>query len=127
MPNNEVLLECVQGEDWTADVIWTDQNGKGIPVQHPCRMDIKDRLGSTLVSLVTNPSIPPGEIPTISFSNDIGLLQLHIENTVSAAFPLGRYFFDLFVTTDTDSDYGGSQVVPVIRGTFDVIKRITVL
>ena len=127
MPHNELNLEIVQGEDWTADVIWADQNGQGIAVQHPCRMDVKDKLGSTLITLETNPDIPEGEIPSINFSNDIGLLQLHIENTVSAEFPIGRYFFDLFVTTDTDEEYGGSQVVPVIGGTVDVIKRYTEL
>jgi hypothetical protein len=122
-----VSLEIYQGEDWTADIIWSDQFGVGIPVTHPCRMDIKAPDGTTLVTLETDPEIEAPDIPSINFSGDIGLLQLHLTKTVTGLFPPGQYSFDLFVTTDTAAEYGGSQVIPVIAGPVTVHKRVTVL
>lgn len=127
MSAGEVHLEIYQGEDWTADIIWNDQFGRGIPIKHPCRMDILASDNSNLVTLETNPDIPDGEIPSINFSNNIGLIQLHLTNSVTTAFQPGEYKFDLFVTTDTDPDFGGSQVIPIIRGPVTVRKRVTAM
>ena len=122
-----VRLEIYQGEDWTTDIVWTDQFGRGIAIQHPCRMDILAMDNTTLVTLESDPGLPPGDIPSLSFSNNIGLIQLHLTSDITSEFTPGEYRFDLFVTTDTDADYGGSQIIPVICGTATVTPRITEL
>lgn len=123
----EVDLDIYQGEDWTTDIIWTDVFGDGMAVVHPCRMDIKATGGATLISLVTDPDIPDGEIPSIALSTNIGLLQLHIPAATTAAFTPGTYRYDLFVTVDTGEDYPGPQVTSLIGGSVTVNKRTTEL
>lgn len=124
----EVELEIIQGEDWTVDIIWTDPYDTGIPVVHPCRLDIKGAGGQTLHTLLTNPELPDGEIPSINLSPNIGLIQLHIENTVTEAFPPGVYRYDLFANVDSDeATFPGAQQHRVISGPVQVIKRVTEL
>ncbi len=127
MSAGSVHIEIYQGEDWTADIIWVDQYGQGVGVQHPCRRDIKAKDKSTLFTLETDPDLPDDEIPTITYSNDIGLIQLHIPASVTKTFPPSQYVFDLFVTTDVDEAYGGSQVTPVLSGPVTVRPRVTVM
>lgn len=125
MTGASVDIDITQGEDWTTDVIWTDQLDDGIPVVHPCRMDIKSFGGQTLISLTTNPDIPEGEIPGIKASTNIGLLQLHIPKASTVNFPPGQYRYDLFVTTDDGDEYAGPQTVPILVGRVNVHKRTT--
>lgn len=122
-----VEMELTQGEDWTTDVIWTDSYDTGINVIHPCRLTVKAKDGSTLTTLDSNPSIPEGEIPGIAISSNIGLLQLHIQSSASAAFPPGTYSYDLFATTDDSNAYVGTQKIRLCSGPFIVNKRITSL
>ena len=120
-----VTLVMDQGEDWTANVIWTDSYDQPVNVIHPCRMEIKGGDGSTLVTLETDPDIPDGEIPSIAISSEIGLLQLHLTSAVTAAFPPGLYSYDLFVTTDDENTYAGPQISRLIYGSLSVNKRVT--
>lgn len=119
-----VELEVVQGEDWTVDVLWTDSYDQPQPVEHPCRMVVKDGAGATLITLDTNPSIPDGEVPGIAVSPDFGLLQLHIDSEATAAFPPGQYVYDIFGTVNGDS-YAGDQQVFLFGGAFLVRNAVT--
>jgi len=125
VPN--VDIDIYQGEDWTCDVVWTDAYDEGIPVMHPCRMDIKTFGGQTIHTLVTDPDIPEGDVPGIKTSTNIGLIQLHIGTDVTRAINPGQYRYDLFVTTDDGSEYAGAQLVPVIAGKVNLHRRTTTL
>ena len=100
-----VPIEIDQGEDWSAQIVWTDNYDEPYVLVNPARMDIKNAQGATQLSLLTPETTPPeGTIPAIRISSDIGLIQLHIEDTATAALMPGVYQYDLFVTVN---DGGG--------------------
>lgn len=121
-----VRLEIEQGEDWTTQIIVTDDWDEPINVIAPCRLDIKDNTGATLISL--DSEVPPegsGDIPGITVSSAIGMIQLHIEHTATSAMPPGQYGYDLFVTVDDGAAYAGNQIIRLIAGEALVSRRIT--
>ena len=123
-----VPLEIYQGEDFTAHIVATDDSDEPLPLIAPCRMDIKSPQGATLHTLETpTEPLPDGEIPSITLSTDIGLIQLHIEDSVTGAFPPGQYHYDLFVTVSDGNAYAGDQALPLIYGPVTVNKRTTVM
>jgi hypothetical protein len=124
-----VSLEIDQGEDWTAQIVWTDDFDEPYNIVHPCRLDIKTLAGATQLSLETTAAAPPlgSPIPEILVSSDIGMLQLHIEDTVTAAMLPGLYQYDLFVTVDDGNEYAGTQVQRILAGMVTVNKRVTVM
>jgi hypothetical protein len=123
-----VPIEIYQGEDWTAQIVWTDDFDEPQQVIAPCRMDIKDNTGQLLVTLETpEEDLPEGEIPTISLSTDIGMVQLHLEDSVTAAFLPGLYKYDLFLTVNDGGAYAGNQQIPLLYGPVTVSKRTTVM
>jgi len=123
-----VPLDIDQGEDWTATIVYTDDLDQPYNVIAPCRLDIKSTSGATQLSLQTpDTQLPDGEIPQIGLSSDIGLIQLHIEDAVTAALVPGVYKYDLFVTVNDGNEYAGNQVQRLIRGECTVNQRVTVL
>jgi hypothetical protein len=85
-------------------------------------------MGATQLSLTTpDVTLPAGEIPEIGLSSEIGLIQLHIEDTVTSALLPGVYQYDLFITVNDGNDYAGNQIQRLIRGDVTVNKRITQL
>jgi hypothetical protein len=125
MPAANVPMVIDQGEDWTADVVWTDNFDEPMPVRHPCRMDIRNTAGAIILTLETDTDPPPGTIPSIQLSGDIGLLQLHIDNAVTEALIPGRYLYDLFASSDDGNVYAGNQITRLLFGEVTVNKRIT--
>lgn len=123
-----VPLDIDQGEDWTTTIVYTDDLDRPYNVIAPCRLDIKSNTGQTQISLVTPDTVvPDGEIPQIGLSSEIGLIQLHIEDTATAALLPGQYKYDLFVTVDDGNEYAGSQIQRIVRGEVTVNQRVTVL
>lgn len=123
-----VPLEIDQGEDWTAAIVYTDDFDQPYNVIAPCRLDIKNSQGATQISLTTpDEELPEGSIPQIGLSSEIGLIQLHIEDSVTKALRPGVYKYDLFVTVDDGGEYAGSQVQRLIRGEATVSQRVTML
>jgi hypothetical protein len=122
----EVPIDLYQGEDFACQVVVTDQNGEALNLSAPMQMDVKDKVGQIMFSLNT-PTVPvaPGDIPEISYSNDIGLIQLYVQRDVTAALPAGTYNYDLFVTADDNGVYSGDQRVVVLHGQLFVAKRVT--
>ena len=121
-----VPLEIDQGEDWSVQIVWTDDYDEPQKVIAPCRLDIKNLQGAVQLSLETPDVEPPeGTIPDIGVSEDIGLIQLHIEDTVTAALQPGVYQYDLFVTVDDGGAYAGSQRQRLLAGNVNVNKRVT--
>ena len=123
-----VPLDIDQGEDWTASIIYTDDQDIPYTVIAPCRMDIKNKAGATQLSLLT-PTTPPsdGTIPPIALSSDVGIIQLHIEDAVTAGMVPGVYKYDLFVTVSDGGAYAGSQIQRLIYGEVVVNQRVTTL
>jgi hypothetical protein len=123
-----VPLEIDQGEDWTVSVVYTDDMDEPYKVIHPCRLDIKNTAGATQISLLSPSStVPQGTIPAIAISPDIGLLQIHIEDSATSALVPGTYKYDLFVTVNDGNAYAGDQVQRLIYGEVTVNKRVTTL
>lgn len=121
-----VPLSIDQGEDWTVQLVWTDDYSEPIPVVAPCRIDMKDVTGATVMSLETPETpLPDGEIPPIALSTDIGLIQLHAPKEQTAAIPPGQYQYDLFATVNDGDAYAGNQTSRLLYGTCTVNKRTT--
>jgi hypothetical protein len=79
-------MEIDQGEDWTTSIVYTDDFDEPYNVIDPCRMDIMSSQGATQISLTTPDTVvPEGTIPEIALSSEIGLLQIHIEDSVTSA------------------------------------------
>jgi len=123
-----VPMEIDQGEDWTSSIVYTNDFDEPYNVISPCRLDIKTPQGATQLSLTTPDSdVPPGTIPEIALSSEIGLLQLHIEDSVTANLLPGVYKYDLFITVNDGNEYAGNQVQRIIYGDVTVNQRVTKL
>lgn len=122
-----VPLVIDQGEDWTAQIVWTDSQDEPLPVIHPCRMDIKGLGGQILAQLYTDPDLPEGELPTISLSTETGLMQLHIPAEQTVAMAAGMYQYDLFCTLDAGDGPVATQVSRLLYGPVTVNKRVTAM
>lgn len=121
--HQDLIIE--QGEDWTLQARFLDDFDNARPLVAPARMDIVDNTGSVMHSLFTNLDPEPGTIPGLVISPDIGLIQMHIPASVTNSFPPGAYKYDLFITTDDEDEYAGTQVGRVLEGAITVRKRIT--
>lgn len=125
-----VPLDIDQGEDWTSTVVYTNDFDEPYNVIAPCRLDIKNDQGAVQLSLVTDDdpdNLPDGYIPSITLSSDIGLIQMHIEDTVTAAMMPGVYKYDLFVTINDGNEYSGNQIQRLLKGSVTVNQRVTVM
>jgi hypothetical protein len=121
-------MEIDQGEDWTTTIVYTDDFDEPYNVVAPCRMDIKNQQGAIQLSLETpDEEVPDGTIPSIGVSEEIGLIQLHIEDSVTASMVPGVYKYDLFVTVNDGDEYAGNQIQRLIAGTCTVNQRVTQL
>jgi len=122
-----VTLEWAVGEDYTCQIVWTDDQGQPMNITAPMRLDIKSAT-QTVLSLTT-PDVAPtdGTIPEISYSSEIGIMQIHIPKEQTATLPPGLYQYDMFVTVNDGDAYAGNQVVRLMAGQCIVNSRITVM
>jgi len=121
-----VPMEIDQGADFTTQIVYTDDFDMPYMVVSPCRLDIKNNTGATQLSLETpDTPLPDGEIPEIALSDEAGMIQLHIEDTATAALVPGVYQYDLFVTVNDGDEYAGNQIERLVYGEVVVNKRIT--
>lgn len=128
MPAENVPLVIDQGEDFTAQIIWTDEYGEPQNIKAPMRLDIKAGGVSPVISLQTpTVTLPANVIPQISYSSSIGMIQLHIPKEMTINLAAGEYFYDMFVTINDGNAYAGDQVVRLLVGTCVVNRRITVM
>jgi hypothetical protein len=128
MPAANVPLVIDQGEDFTAQVIWTDDQGQAQRLVEPMRLDIKGAGNQPILSLTTpETEAPDGTIPEISYSSEIGMIQLHIPKEQTAALLAGLYKYDMFVTVNDGDEYAGNQQFRLLVGQVIVNQRITVM
>lgn len=128
MPAAIVPLVIDQGEDFTAQVIWNDDNGRAQNIVDPIRMDIVAAGNQPIISLSTPvEDIPDGMIPEISYSSEIGLIQIHIPKEQTDWLPPGVYAYDMFVTINDGDAYAGNQQFRLLAGDVVVNQRITVI
>lgn len=128
MAAQNVPLIIDQGEDFTAQLVWTDEFGSAVNITTPMRLDIRAGGVLPILSLQTPTVTPPdGTIPQITYSPEIGLIQLHIPKEMTVAIPAGDYIYDMFVTVNDDDTYAGNQVVRLMAGQATVNRRITVM
>lgn len=118
-------LDIDQGEDFAADLVWTDMFDEPVRVVHPCRMEIRGFSGQTFVTLETNPELPEGEVPSINLSSEIGLIQIYIPKNITKTLLPSQYQYDLFVTTGAADDFAGFQSKRLVYGPVIVNKRTT--
>lgn len=128
MPAANVPLVIDQGEDFTAQIVWTDDQGQAQKMIAPMRLDILGAGNQPIISLTTpDTPDPAGTIPEISYSSEIGLIQLHIPKEQTATLPAGLYQYDMFVTVNDGDAYAGNQQFRLLVGQVVVNQRITVM
>lgn len=128
MPAANVPLAIDQGEDFTMQIVWTDDFGRAQKMIAPMRMDIVGPGNSVILSLTTPVTDPPdGEIPEISYSTDVGIIQIHIPKAQTAALNPGVYNYDMFATVNDGDAYAGDQQFRLLVGQVVVNQRFTVM
>lgn len=128
MPAANVPIVIDQGEDFTCQIVWTDQYDNAHNLAEPIRMDIKAAGNQPVLSLNTpETAIPDGSIPEVSYSPEVGLIQVHIPKAQTAALLPGVYRYDMFVTVNDGDAYAGNQQVRLLVGQVIVNQRITVM
>jgi hypothetical protein len=121
-----VNFEMEQGEDFTAQVVVQDQWMNPLTVKEPMQMDIDDIYGQLILRLQP-PAGPEEEEPGLTYSTDVGLIQIHIDKTQSVSIDPGIYRYDLFCSVkDFDEGvYSGPQRLSILKGKFIVNRRVT--
>lgn len=121
-----------QGEDFTAQIYWTNYFDEPFPVVPPMRMHIRSSLGQTVADLyVPDTPAPDGTINPIEYNQSTGWVQLHIPESQTSTMPAGVYQYDLFVHVDAgDYQVAGQtqdfyQSVRLLWGQVSVNQRIT--
>jgi hypothetical protein len=125
MAGGPVDLIVDQGADFTAQIVWNDFTDNPVPVTLPMRMDVKSPFGTVMFSLFPPDTLPPDEVPAMTYNTDSGMIQIHMTKEQTSLLEGGSYSYDLFATVD-DGDAGtGDQLVAVLYGTVNVRPRIT--
>jgi hypothetical protein len=127
MATANVPLDIVQGEDWSAQILWTDTEDQPMYLATPCQIDFKDVAGRVVLTLTAPPSPSPGvgEIPEMAISPQEGIIQLHIKDEITETLVVGEYSYDLFVSVTDSGIYAGTQRVRLMEGTATVYERVT--
>lgn len=127
MQTSRVDMIVNRGEDWSVQLILTDQFDEPLKLATPFRMDVKDAAGQPVISLTSSDQAPDfqTEIPEITVSEDVGVIQLHIDDSVTRNLNIGQHSYDLFGHVTDDDIYAGDQVVKFCEGRFVVNKSIT--
>ena len=106
MASIDVLeLNIDAGEDFAAQVVWSDNDGVPFVILSPCQADVVDSNGSVVMSFrstYTNPITQA--LISISSSQD-GFLQLTAPKALTKDLLPGTYAIDLFATTTSADEF----------------------
>lgn len=123
--SDDVVFVIDNSTDWAAQLIWTDYYERPVRVAHPIRMDVKG-AGFTLVSFESNPSAPDPSEVNLTYSTEIGLIQLSLPKEQTALFVPGTYRGDMLATVE-DEDSGATFVMKLLTAEVIVENTITTL
>ena len=124
--NNQIELQVVQGEDYVAQMVWTDEYNNPVPCSSPAMMDVVDATGSIVLRFV--PYVDPTSGPCLTMASAPGTIQISIPAAWTSAVPAGTYACDLFATAATNtSPFVNGQLQQVFSGTLVMYPRITKL
>jgi hypothetical protein len=126
MPQLEqVVIEITQGEDFAAQIYWSDELGDPQSLTTPCRMDVRDTDNALVMQFKTGNTV--ASQATLVLSANAGFLQMSCPKEVTRVLQAGRYRFDLFVTANNGVQPFPAQVVPILEGWIDIQARTTIL
>lgn len=118
-----VDLALDQGADFGIQIYWVDAQQQPFTVLSPMRMDIKNEVGNTVMSLATNDDDP--NATTILYNSESGLIQLQLTAAQTATMVPGLYNYDLFVTYQDNAVTMATRLKRLISGTVLVNGRVT--
>jgi hypothetical protein len=115
MPSSKTLtVELDRGSDFAVQLEWMDDDGYPVPVKTPAACKVVDSVGAQVMEFVDSgdPTLTAMVSPTTS-----GVIQLTAPKSVTTSLPIGRFAFDMFVTTDTtDEPFSSGQYRKVFSG-----------
>ena len=123
MADEVVVITIKRGEDYSAHLYWTDDEGSPVPAGAPARMDVRDGNGALIVQF--DSSNDPETRAAIIVSTTSGILQLTCPKVVTRQLPLGTFPADLFARQDGGVAPFESQETPLLQGYVQVVDRTT--
>ena len=128
MSQNETLeIEVVVGEDFAAQIAWTDEDGNAVPVVAPCRLEVRDMANNLVIQFDTTNAGSATTKAALILTGSDGVMQISAPRAITTALKPGRYLFDLFAVTTPSPAPFTSQEVQVINGWFLVSPRVTIM
>jgi hypothetical protein len=128
MSQNETLeIEVVIGEDFSAQIAWTDEDGNSVPVAAPCRMEVRDMASQLVIQFDTSNAGSAATKAALVLTGSDGVMQISAPRTITDALLVGRYLFDLFAVVPLSPAPFPSQEVQVCNGWFIVSPRVTIM
>jgi hypothetical protein len=124
---DELVLSMVAGEDYSAQLFWTDEYGGPIPVTDPVLLDVKDANGQ-LALRFTNTDVTgldPAANPSLVISGYVGYFQITCPSAITRTLVPGRYQFDLFAAIADSAPPFDHQIRQVLSGWVDIASRVT--
>lgn len=118
-----VEIEVVIGEDFAAQIFWTDEYSNPIPITDPVLMDVLDANGQIAMRFTSSSNVDTD--PHLSFTGYIGFLQLTAPRSVTETLIPGSYAFDLFAAVSDSSAPFNRQIKQVISGYVTALPRVS--
>lgn len=123
--NDTLELHVDIGEDWVAQIFWSDEYNDPITAAEPILADVKDANGQIAIRFVS--ASDPQTEPHIQSSGFSGFFQLSIPKEWTVKLVPGRYLFDLFSGVADSSPPFQDQQQKVCEGFLVAHSRTTVL
>ena len=118
----QVDLVLVRGEDYVAQIFWSDQWNEPVPVTEPVEATVKDMVGQTVLRFVS--ATDPNVGPCITH-NSQGFFQLTVPSSRTWTLASGTYTFDLWAdVVDSAAPFTG-QRQQVVQGIMTVIQPVS--
>lgn len=120
---DQLEIDVDLGEDFAAQIFWTDEDGEAIPITTPCRLEARDARGVLALQFATGNTT--SSEATITITGSQGLLQLSCPKELTRTLTQGRYAFDLFATVDGGVSPFTAQMQKVCAGWLNAYPRQT--
>jgi hypothetical protein len=118
-------IEITIGEDFAAQIAWTDDDGEPMPVVTPCRLEARDINDVLVIQFATENSASAATEAAMELTGSNGIMQISAPRAVTDGLGPGRYRADLFATLSGGIDPFAAQQVQVLTGWVVVEPRVT--